>query len=185
LYVRDFPITSRDDQRNAILGMLTAEFGVLAMGNAQEWTGPLIDLRQADPNVDRAMGVLLGFLQVQDAVLRCSTDPEQGALLKLIGGAVASIVQAQHDAAPDQQPKTAAYVQGRIDEITGGSKFPGVDAAAIADARQTHADALAETARVDEIQALQAEIENDHINAAIADGVSTAADVRAAIKAGL
>jgi hypothetical protein len=55
----------------------------------------------------------------------------------------------------------------------------------IAASRNHHAADLAEQQRRIEITALQAEIENTWINPAISDGVSTADQVRASIKAGL
>lgn len=70
--------------------------------------------------------------------------------------------------------------------LGGGLARPdGVTAQNVADARQTHADELAEQQRRDSIDALRAEIENTWLNPAISDGTSTPADVRAAIKAGL
>ncbi len=50
---------------------------------------------------------------------------------------------------------------------------------------QAEAARIAEEQRQQSILALQAEIENDYINPAVSDGVSTADQVRAAIKAGL
>ena len=50
---------------------------------------------------------------------------------------------------------------------------------------QAEAARIAEEQRQESILALQAEIENDYINPAVSDGVSTADQVRAAIKAGL
>ena len=186
LYVRNFPITASGDQQpDSIHGLLTSEFGVMSMGNAQEWRGPLIDLRATNPQVDAAMGVLISFLQVQGATLRCSTEASQGGLLTLIAEAVANIIQAQHDADASLQPKTYATVWERVHEITGGLKFPGIDAAAVSAARQAHLDAEAETARRSTIAALEARILNDFINPAIADGSSTDSDVITAIKAGL
>ncbi|MEO1528706.1 MAG: hypothetical protein AAFX06_25065 [Planctomycetota bacterium] len=68
--------------------------------------------------------------------------------------------------------------------LGGGLKYRDIDAATIAASRQEHADEVAEQSRMRDIDALRARIENDFINPAM-DGSSTAADVQAAIKAGL
>lgn len=69
--------------------------------------------------------------------------------------------------------------------FAGGRPHKTLDLAGIASLRQGYQDAQDELARQQSIEALKAEIENDYINPAIADGTSTAADVRTAIKAGL
>lgn len=186
LYNKDFPINSIEAQEHSILGMLTAEFGVMSMGNLQDWQGPLIDLRASNANVDRAMGMLLGYLQIQGSKLRCSMIPEQGALLQLIGTAVAGIVQTQHDAAPTVQTKTGADVLARIDQVTGGLKYPGIDAAAVAASRTVYQASVAETTRQNAIEALRARIENDFINPATTEGSGIdVATLTADIKANL
>ncbi|MEO1526721.1 MAG: hypothetical protein AAFX06_14900 [Planctomycetota bacterium] len=95
-----------------------------------------------------------------------------GEVAAVIGGLAESGVVTSEDV-------TAFYAVG------GGMKYPNVDAAAVATARQAHADEVAEESRMQEIDALRARIENDFINPAMDDGSSTAADVQAAIKAGL
>ena len=69
--------------------------------------------------------------------------------------------------------------------LGGGKPCAGTVEADIVASRNQHAADQAEQQRQNEILALQAEIENDYINPAVSDGVSTADQVRAAIKAGL
>jgi len=69
--------------------------------------------------------------------------------------------------------------------LGGGKPFAGTVEADIVASRNQHAADLAEQQRQSEIIALQAEIENTWINPALSDGVSTADQVRASIKAGL
>ncbi|MEO1530278.1 MAG: hypothetical protein AAFX06_33215 [Planctomycetota bacterium] len=102
-----------------------------------------------------------------------------GEVAQVIGGLRALGVVTAEDA-------EAFYTVG------GGMKYPDVNAAAIAAARQEHADEVVEQSRMQveqsrmrDIDALRARIENDFINPAMDDGSSTAADVQAAIKAGL
>jgi hypothetical protein len=69
--------------------------------------------------------------------------------------------------------------------LGGGKPYAGTVEADIVASRNQHAADLANQQRQSEIIALQAEIENTWINPAISDGVSTADQVRASIKAGL
>ena len=69
--------------------------------------------------------------------------------------------------------------------IIPGKPYAGTVEADIVASRNQHAADQAEQQRQSEILALQAEIENDYINPAVSDGVSTADQVRASIKAGL
>jgi hypothetical protein len=81
-----------------------------------------------------------------------------------------------------------AEMQPACDQLIalgGGKPFAGTVEADIVASRNQHAADLAEQQRQSEIIALQAEIENTWINPAISDGVSTADQVRASIKAGL
>jgi len=81
-----------------------------------------------------------------------------------------------------------AEMQPACDELIalgGGKPYAGTVEADIVASRNQHAADQAEQQRQNEIIALQAEIENDYINPAVSDGVSTADQVRAAIKAGL
>lgn len=81
-----------------------------------------------------------------------------------------------------------AEMSDAVDELLqlgGGQPFAGTVEDDVAAARQADADEQAEVQRYNDILALQAEIENTWINPASVDGVSTAAEVRAAIKAGL
>ena len=81
-----------------------------------------------------------------------------------------------------------AEMQPACDQLIalgGGKPYAGTVEADIVASRNQHAADQAEQQRQDEIFALQAEIENDYINPAVSDGVSTADQVRAAIKAGL
>jgi len=70
-------------------------------------------------------------------------------------------------------------------DATGGQPDAGTTIDDVIASRNAYNVQQAEVARQDTIAALQAEIENTWINPAVTDGVSTAADVRAAIKAGL
>ena len=81
-----------------------------------------------------------------------------------------------------------AEMQPACDQLIalgGGKPYAGTVEADIVASRNQHAADLAEQQRQGEIIALQAEIENTWINPAISDGVSTADQVRASIKAGL
>lgn len=66
-----------------------------------------------------------------------------------------------------------------------GKPYAGTVEADIVASRNQYAADQAEQQRQSDIIALQAEIENDYINPAVSDGVSTAEQVRASIKAGL
>lgn len=81
-----------------------------------------------------------------------------------------------------------AEMQPACDELIalgGGKPYAGTVEADIVASRNQHAADQSEQQRQNDISALQAEIENDYINPAVSDGVSTADQVRAAIKAGL
>ena len=81
-----------------------------------------------------------------------------------------------------------AEMQPACDELIalgGGKPYAGTVEADIVASRNQNAADQAEQQRQSDIIALQAEIENDYINPAVSDGVSTADQVRAAIKAGL
>ena len=81
-----------------------------------------------------------------------------------------------------------AEMQPACDELIalgGGKPYAGTVEADIVASRNQHAADQSEQQRKSDIFALQAEIENDYINPAVSDGVSTADQVRAAIKAGL
>ena len=81
-----------------------------------------------------------------------------------------------------------AEMQPTCDEliaIGGGKPYAGTVEEDITVSRNQHVAEQAEQQRQSDIIALQAEIENDYINPAVSDGVSTADQVRAAIKAGL
>ena len=82
-------------------------------------------------------------------------------------------------------PAEMATVSAAIIALGGGQPFAETVEADVVASRQAETDRQAEIARQDSIGALQAEIENTWINPAIADGESTAEQVRAAIKAGL
>lgn len=107
------------------------------------------------------------------ALLRTSTELTiAGEVAATLGGLLATgvIVQADID---------AFYAIG------GGLKYPGATAADVASDRQAYQNAQTELARQQSIEAVRANIENTWLNPAIADGASTAAEVIAAIKAGL
>lgn len=79
--------------------------------------------------------------------------------------------------------------QSQLDDffaLGGGLMYPeGVTEAEVNAAIAAKADQDAEIVRQQTIESVRANIENTWINPAISDGVSTAADVAAAIKAGL
>jgi hypothetical protein len=84
-----------------------------------------------------------------------------------------------------QLPGNLQQAGARLLELGGGQPYAGTVEADIAALRAGHQDDEAEKDRRDLISTLQAEIENTWINPAISDGVSTAEQVRAAIKVGL
>jgi hypothetical protein len=79
---------------------------------------------------------------------------------------------------------TQAQYDGFYD-LANGRPNPNLVEQDIVDSRSVYQSELAEQARQQAIFTLKAEIENSWINPAISDGVSTEAQVRAAIKAGL
>jgi hypothetical protein len=81
--------------------------------------------------------------------------------------------------APMQAVGTALIALG------GGQPMGDLTAADVAAVRDAHLALVAEPSRRAAIDALRVEIENTWLNPAMGDGVSTAEQVRAAIKAGL
>lgn len=78
--------------------------------------------------------------------------------------------------------------QADIDDfynVGGGLKYPGAVEQDVIDSRAAYQAELDEAGRQVSIEAVRANIENTWINPALSDGVSTAAEVIAAIKAGL
>lgn len=74
----------------------------------------------------------------------------------------------------------------KVYSFGGGLRYPsGVTAQDVSDERDAYDADVVEQARIDAINALRAEIENTWINPAEADGVTTAVDLRATIKAEL
>ena len=90
------------------------------------------------------------------------------------------VAQVMADLPAEMQPACDQLIA-----LGGGKPYAGTVEADIGASRNQHAADQAEQQRQNEILALQAEIENDYINPAVSDGVSTANQVRAAIKAGL
>ena len=82
-------------------------------------------------------------------------------------------------------PSSLESLASEIISLGGGQPDAGTVAADVVAARDAYNAEQAEAARQASIEQLRAEIENDYINPAIADGSSTEAQVRAAIKAGL
>lgn len=82
-------------------------------------------------------------------------------------------------------PVAIQPVASEIIQLGGGQPDAGTTAADVGSIRDAYDAEQANIARQNSILSLQAEIENTWINPAVADGSSTAADVRAAIKAGL
>lgn len=72
-----------------------------------------------------------------------------------------------------------------IGSMAGGLRHGAQTAGDVVAARDAYTTGETEQARQDSIRSLQATIENTWINPAVSDGVSTAAQVQAAIKAGL
>lgn len=90
------------------------------------------------------------------------------------------VAQVMADLPAEMQPAC-----DRLIALGGGKPYAGTVEADIGASRNQHAADQAEQQRQNEILALQAEIENDYINPAVSDGVSTADQVRESIKAGL
>jgi hypothetical protein len=76
-------------------------------------------------------------------------------------------------------------VAQKLLQLGGGQPDAGTVEADVVAARAVYDADVVEQTRQDTIRTLAAEIENDYINPAVSDGVSTEAQVRAAIKAGL
>ena len=77
------------------------------------------------------------------------------------------------------------FVAQSLIDSAGGQPDAGTVSADVVAARNQYEAEQAERKRQESIQSVQAEIENNWINPAISDGVSTAAQVREAIKSGL
>jgi hypothetical protein len=121
-----------------------------------------------------------------------------GTAKTLLGWFISHVFGRGETIASDTQPRATQVVETiaslpgpmaaigvKIIELGGGQPYDGLDAAGVAAVRAAYDASIAEVTRQNTIQALRAEIENTWVNPAVADGVSTAEQVRAAIKAGL
>jgi len=91
----------------------------------------------------------------------------------------------QFGAVEQQLPAELEAVALALINSASGRPDAGTNADDVIDAELLYNVEQAEAARQDSISELKAEIENTWINPAMSDGVSTEAEVRAAIKAGL
>jgi hypothetical protein len=82
-------------------------------------------------------------------------------------------------------PGPMQAVGGALIALGGGQPYGTLTAADVAAIRAAHLALVAEPSRRAAIDALRVEIENTWFNPAMGDGVTTAEEVRAAIKAGL
>lgn len=152
------------------------DFENLAMRDALSgtWVGTLPD--EVTNNVfglGPGLAALFSHMNKPRSIIVDTTvSPWATDALALTNGLLAAglITQAQHDGFYD---------------LANGRPNPDLVEQDIIDSRTNYQSGLAEEARQQTILTLQAEIENTYINPAVSDGVSTEAQVRAAIKAGL
>lgn len=137
----------------------------------QQRTGTLITHYQSlsDGNEKSLLSWFISHVMVRGIEINASEYPRSLELGLIVNGLPAELSQVAAD----------------IVALGGGQPNAGTVEADVVAARATYEQEQAEIERQDSIRTLQAEIENDFINPAVADGVSTEAEVRAAIKAGL
>jgi hypothetical protein len=134
-------------------------------------SGDLIDRYQVMP--DNELKSLLGWFisHVFGRGTQNSSDTSPRAVQ------LASVIS---DLPAGMQPAAQELLQ-----LGGGQPDAGTVEADVVAARAVYDADVVEQTRQDTIRTLAAKIENDYINPAVSDGVSTEAQVRAAIKAGL
>ncbi len=136
----------------------------------QTRSGPLIDHYGT---LSGAEAVLLAWfishVMIRGVEITANTYPRSVEVASVISGLPAGLLD----------------VADEIIELGGGRPDAGTTEADVVAARGQYEAEQAEEQRQQSVQAVQAEIENTWINPAMSDGVSTAAQVRAAIKAGL
>ena len=137
----------------------------------QARTGSLIDHYQSlpDGNEKSLLAWFISHVMGRGVQISSQDYPRSVELAIVVNGLPAEI------------QSTAA----EIIELGGGQPDAGTQEADVIASRNDYNAGLAEQSRVDSINALKAEIENNYINPAVSDGTSTEAQVRAAIKAGL
>ena len=91
----------------------------------------------------------------------------------------------QFDTVLSGLPDALSDVVESVVNLGGGRPTPTVTKSDVADARESYNAIVADEQRMQGIEKLRAEIENNWINSAISDGVSSADEVRQLIKAGL
>lgn len=162
-----------------LLHVLSAKMGLLFIDENAGWAGDLVDYMTSLPEKDQlrtGFRKLLSVLQLTGRQVYCHSDPATGYLTT----AITQVCQTLADADVNN-PYDAAAVQAEMDLLTGGRMYEGVTEADV----QAAIDAKAEQDRQDDIEALRAEIENDFINPSMADGVTTAAQLRTMIQESL
>jgi hypothetical protein len=134
-------------------------------------SGTLIDRYNAMTNAElkALLGWFISHVFGRGSQISSDTSPRAVQLASVIA-----------DLPAEMQP-----VAQQLLDLGGGQPDAGTIEADVVAARATYASEQAEQTRQQSILTLQAEIENTYINPAVSDGVSTEAQVRAAIKAGL
>jgi hypothetical protein len=100
-----------------LLHLLAADFEVLRIGSNATWKGPLVDyFEQPDVNAELKAGfeLLLTQLQISNRPVFTHGNPKTGFLAT----ALTQVVGQLHG--------DSAYVQARMDAITGGKIYAGV-----------------------------------------------------------
>lgn len=164
-----------------LLHILASKFKVIRLGSDATWKGELITYINSlveDHPLRVAFEELLSNLQITNRVVFCGDDSETGAAVTSIAAVVDNMV-AQRDG------HSTGEVFAAVHAVTNGPRYADLTLESIAQLRADYEAEQAGVLRVDSLEALKAEIENDFINPAISDGSSTVEQVKAAIKAGL
>jgi hypothetical protein len=134
-------------------------------------SGDLIDRYQVMPDneLKSLLGWFISHVFGRGSQISSNTSPRAVQLASVIA-----------DLPAGMQPVAQDLLQ-----LGGGQPDAGTVEADVVAARAVYDADIVEQTRQDTIRTLAAEIENDYINPAVSDGVSTEAQVRAAIKAGL
>lgn len=173
-------IMATGDGSRDLLHILTGKFKVLRLNTEAVWVGPLVDFMKLEttPTVlKEGFELLLSHLQISEREVYCSSDPATGYLVTAIAQVVDQLSQGMG--------RSAGEVVTAVYAVTGGPLWASLTEQEIADCRTEYQVEHSELSRRQSIEQLQAEIENDYINVAIVDGVTTVDQVRTAIKAGL
>jgi len=152
---------------------------IVGNNSDEKWIGTVLamqDMIIAGGNAEQIAGIRLWLSHI--------TNPTN-QLWDTTQAEFAAPFWALYQAFKDEANTPSAEDFEALAEMGGGWKYADLTTAKIAEMRTAYQAEVAESNRVDALNSLRAEIENDYINSAIADGTSTAADVRAAIKAGM